>query len=98
MILFSAEAILASSTSKFGIEIPRIDDEDLNSSTESTISTSFDPLHRFRGKLRTSTYLSLESYLPASKRGWCREFVEKEDLKSAVVVGLLLISLKSLLH
>ena len=40
MILFNAEAILASSTSKFGIEIPRIDDEDLNSSTESTISTS----------------------------------------------------------
>ena len=29
MILFSAEAILASSTSKFGIEIPRVDDEDL---------------------------------------------------------------------
>ena len=27
MILFSAEAILASSTSKFGIEIPLIDDE-----------------------------------------------------------------------
>ena len=40
MILFSAEAILASSTSKFGIEIPRIDDEDIKSSTESTISTS----------------------------------------------------------
>ena len=40
MILFSAEAILASSTSKFGIEIPRIGDEDLKSSTESTISTS----------------------------------------------------------
>ena len=40
MILFSAEAILASSTSKFGIEIPRIDDEGLNSSTESTNSTS----------------------------------------------------------
>ena len=38
--LFSAEAILASSTSKFGIEIPRVDDEDLNSSTESTNSTS----------------------------------------------------------
>ena len=36
MILFSAEAILESSTSKFGIEIPRVDDEDLNSSTEST--------------------------------------------------------------
>ena len=28
MILFNAEAILASSTSKFGIELPRIDDED----------------------------------------------------------------------
>ena len=40
MILFRAEAILASSTSKFGIEIPRIDDEDLKSSTESTNSTS----------------------------------------------------------
>ena len=39
MILFRAEAILASSTSKFGIEIPRVDDEDLNSSTESTNST-----------------------------------------------------------
>ena len=34
MILFSAEAILASSSSKFGIEIPCIDDEDLDSSTE----------------------------------------------------------------
>ena len=40
MILFSAEAILESSTSKFGIEIPRVDDEDLKSSTESTNSTS----------------------------------------------------------
>ena len=40
MILFSAEAILASSTSKFGIEIPCIGDEDFKSSTESTISTS----------------------------------------------------------
>ena len=37
MILFSAEAILASSTSKFGIEIPRVDDEDLNSSYTSLI-------------------------------------------------------------
>ena len=40
MILFRAEEILASSTSKFGIEIPRVDDEDFNSSTESTNSTS----------------------------------------------------------
>ena len=40
MILFSAEAILASSTSQSGIEIPLVDDEDFESSTESTISTS----------------------------------------------------------
>ena len=37
MILFSAEAILASITSKVSIEIPLVDDEE---STESTISTS----------------------------------------------------------
>ena len=40
MILFNAEAILASSTSKLDIEIPRVDDEDLKSSTDSTIYTS----------------------------------------------------------
>ena len=40
MILFSAEAILASSTSNFSIGRPLVDDEDLNSSTESTNSTS----------------------------------------------------------
>ena len=40
MILFSAEAIFASSTSKFGIRIPLFDDEDFKSSTESTNSTS----------------------------------------------------------
>ena len=39
MILFSAEAILASSTSKSGTGIPLTDDENLNSSTESTNST-----------------------------------------------------------
>ena len=39
MILLSAEAILASSTSKFGIGIPLVDDEDSKSSTDSTIST-----------------------------------------------------------
>ena len=38
MILFSAEVIFASSTSKFGIWIPL--DEDFRSSTESTISAS----------------------------------------------------------
>ena len=75
MILFSAEAILASSTSNFGIEIPRIDDEDLKSSTESTISTSLIHCKASVGNCE-QVYLGLESYLPASKRGWCREFVE----------------------
>ena len=40
MILFNAEAILASSNSKFGPGVPVIEREDLRSSTESTISTS----------------------------------------------------------
>ena len=40
MILFSAEAIFASSTSKSGVRIPLRDDEDFRSSTESTMSTS----------------------------------------------------------
>ena len=37
-----------------------------------------DPLHRFRWKLRTSTYLGLEPYLPANKGCWCRELVKVE--------------------
>ena len=40
MILFSAEAILASSNSKSGPGVPLIEREDLRSSTDSTISTS----------------------------------------------------------
>ena len=40
MVLFSAEAIFASSTSKSGIRVPHADNEDFKSSTESTISTS----------------------------------------------------------
>ena len=40
MIRFSAEAIFASSTSKSGIRIPLTEQEDLRSSTDSTISTS----------------------------------------------------------
>ena len=39
MILFSAEAILASSNSKSGPGVPLIEGEDYRSSTESTIST-----------------------------------------------------------
>ena len=58
----------------------------------------FDPLHRLRKKLWTSTYLGLEPYLPASKGCWLRELVKAEIRKSAIVVGLPLSSLKSLLH
>ena len=77
MILFRAEAILASSTSKFGIEIPRIDDEDLNSSTESTNSTSLMQYIAFVANCEQvhTSVLNL-TYLPASKRRWCRELVK----------------------
>ena len=40
MILFKAEAILASSISKFRKSLPSIERGDFKSSTESTISTS----------------------------------------------------------
>ena len=36
----------------------------------------FDPQNSFRRKSWTSTYLSLESYLPTSKCCWVREFVK----------------------
>ena len=97
MMLFSAEAILASSTSKFGIEIPRIDDEDLNSSTESTNSTSL--IHciafvRNCERVHTSVLNLIFQQANVAGIGICRN----EDLRSAVVVGLLHNSLKNLLH
>ena len=47
----------------------------------------FDPQQSFRRKLWTSTYLSLESYLPASECCWRGEFVEMNiwDLQSLCV-------------
>ena len=52
----------------------------------------FDPLHRFRRKLWTSTYLGLEPYLPASKGCWCRELVNVEirNLQSLLVCPTIL--------
>ena len=49
-------------------------------------------MHTFRRKLWTSTYLSLESYLPACKRGWCWEFVEMKirDLQSLLVCSIII--------
>ena len=98
MILFSAEAILASSTSKnFGIEIPRVDDEDLNLSNESTNSTSL--IHCIASvgnceQVHTSVLKLIFSKQMSLVQGTC----QNEDLKSAVVVGLPHNSLKSLLH
>ena len=56
----------------------------------------FDPLHRFRRKLWTNINFSLESFLPASKRTWCRELVKMEirNLQSLLVHN----SLKSFLQ
>ena len=50
------------------------------------------PLHSFRWKLRTSTYLGLEPYLPASKGCWCRELVKVEirNLQSLLVCPIIL--------
>ena len=87
MILFSAEAILASSTSKFGIEIPRIDDEDLKSSTESTISTSLIHCTASVGnceQVHTSVLNLIFQKVNVAGVGICRN----EDPKSGVVVGL----------
>ena len=61
------------------------------SSTESTISTSLINSINFRRKLWTRTYLSLESYLPTSKRCWRGEFVEMKiwDLQSLLVCSII---------
>ena len=85
MILFSAEAILASSTSKFGIAISLIDDENIISSTESLFLIQ--KMNSFRRKSWTSTYLGLQSYLPVSKCCWCKELVKMKisDLQSLLL-------------
>ena len=87
MILFSAEAVLASSTLKFGIEIPRVDDEDLNSSTESTISASL--IHCIASvenceQVHTSALNLNFQQANVAVFG----IYQNEDPKSAVVVGL----------
>ena len=50
------------------------------------------PLHRFRRILGTSTYLGLESYLPASKCRWRRELVKVKirNLQSLLVCPIIL--------
>ena len=52
----------------------------------------FDPLHRLRRKLWTSTYLGFELYLPANKGCWCEELVKMEirNLLSLLVCTIIL--------
>ena len=97
MILFSAEAILASSTSKLGMWIPLFDDEDIKSSTESTIFTSLIQCIASVGNCEQvhTSVLNL-IFQQANVAGVGN--LSNGDLKSAVVVGLLHNSLKSLLH
>ena len=66
MILFRVEAIFATDISKFGNFLPAIDREDSNSSDES-ISTSLIRKHCLRRKIRTSSHLFFEFYLPIQK-------------------------------
>ena len=97
MILFSAEAILASSTSKSGIRIPLIDDENLRSSTESTISTSLiQCIASVRNceQVHTSVLNLIFQEANVAGVGNC----QNEGVRSAVIVGLLHNSLKSLPH
>ena len=93
MILFSAEAILASSTSKFGIEIPRVDDEDFNSSTESTNSTSLIHCIASVGNCEQAHTSVLNQIFQQAKVGcWRRELVKVEirNLQSLLVCPIIL--------
>ena len=92
MILFSAGAILASSTSKVGIEIPRVEDEDLNSSTESTNSTSLIHCTASVGNCEQVHTPVLNLIFQQAKGCWCRELVKVEirNLQSLLVCSLIL--------
>ena len=52
----------------------------------------FDPLHRLRRKLWTSTYLRLEPHLPTNNGCWCKELVKVEirNLQSLLVCPIIL--------
>ena len=76
MILFKAEAILASNISKFGKNFPAIDREDFKSSNESTISTSLIHNIASEGKSEQVVTWFFESNLPTEECRTCREFVE----------------------
>ena len=92
IILFSAEAIFASSTSKFGIRVPSYRRRRFWIIHWINHLYFFDPHHNFRRKLWASTYLSLEYYLPTSERCWREEFVKMRiwNLQSLLVCPTIL--------
>ena len=98
MILFRAEAILASSTSKSGIGILRIDDEDLKSSTGSANSTSLIHCIASVGNCEQVQTSVLNLIFQHANVAGVGKFVKMKIPKSAVVVGLPHDSLKRLLH
>ena len=81
MLKQSSHQVLENLAFKFLLQMTK----DFNSSTASTISTSWIQCIAFRRKLWTNTYLNLESDLPTSKRCWCGWIYQNEDLKSTVV-------------
>ena len=78
MILFSAEAILASCTSKFGIRIPLTDDDDFSSSTESTISTSLIQCIGSVGNCEQVHASVLNLIFQQGNVAWCGEFIKRK--------------------
>ena len=64
MILFKAEAIFASSISKFGKFFPEADREDFNSYNESTISTTLIHNIASEGKSEQELTWVFESNIP----------------------------------
>ena len=88
MILFRADAILASDNSKSGKGVTHeMDREVFNSPTQVAISTSL--LHNitFVVEFWTRAHFHLKPSLPARKCLWCRELVKMKfrDLKSLSV-------------
>ena len=80
-----------------GIEIPRTDDEDLNSSTESTNSSSLIHCTASVGNCEQVHTSVLNLIFQQAKVAGVGN-LSNEDWKSVVVVGLPNNSLKSLLH
>ena len=76
MILFTARAIFASCISKFRKSFPTTDREDFLSIQWTDRLHFVDPCHSFRLKMRTSSRLILECYLPKSKWMWSRVFID----------------------